>query len=503
MSTKLIDQVHGKYLLYIGFFLMLYVVEMELFGDILFQEYKVILNSHHFVKQYLSFISLVLCCYLPFFLCNIYGLLFIPMEKIRILEDTECAPNDLNVRAKRAGPVPPPYPNGWYKILNSDELKVKEAKEIRFLGKVLVAFRGEDEKVKVIDGFCTHLGAKRAGPVPPPYPNGWYKILNSDELKVKEAKEIRFLGKVLVAFRGEDEKVKVIDGFCTHLGASLGINGTVKDNCIRCPFHGWEFDEDGKCTNIPYTDSIPKNANSVAHKVVEANQHIYVFYHSENEDPTWNPPVIPELNDGSFTKHGITKHEVSAHIQEIPENGSDVAHLNILHTDFVIHWLSKFITHTWTANWEPGKNDEKHLAKIDLTQELNFFGKYIPLTHIDVKVTQTGPGIVSLHFDTVVGKLYVIETVTPIQPMLQEATHTIYADWKVPRFVAKIVLYSLSIQFERDIPIWNNKTFKNKPVLVKGDGAINKFRRWYSQFYTESSNNNNNNKKEKPLSLDW
>merc|ERR1712137_377125 len=102
---------------------------------------------------------------------------------------------------------------------------------------------------------------------------------------------------------------------------------------------------------------------------------IYVFYHTEDEDPTWDPPIIQELNDGSFTKHGITKHEVSAHIQEIPENGSDVAHLNILHTDFVIHWLSRLITHTWTANWTPGKNDEKHLAKIDLTQELNFFGK--------------------------------------------------------------------------------------------------------------------------------
>ena len=34
-----------------------------------------------------------------------------------------------------------------------------------------------------------------------------------------------------------------------------------------------------------------------------------------------------------------------------------------------------------------------------------------------------------------------------------------------------------------DIPIWRDKVFRERPVLVKGDGPVSEFRRWYSQFY--------------------
>ncbi len=36
---------------------------------------------------------------------------------------------------------------------------------------------------------------------------------------------------------------------------------------------------------------------------------------------------------------------------------------------------------------------------------------------------------------------------------------------------------------EADIPIWRDKVFRDRPLLVKGDGPVAEFRRWYSQFY--------------------
>lgn len=42
-------------------------------------------------------------------------------------------------------------------------------------------------------------------------------------------------------------------------------------------------------------------------------------------------------------------------------------------------------------------------------------------------------------------------------------------------------------QFERDVMIWNNKKYVSKPLLVKEDQAIQKHRRWFSQFYSENS----------------
>lgn len=42
-------------------------------------------------------------------------------------------------------------------------------------------------------------------------------------------------------------------------------------------------------------------------------------------------------------------------------------------------------------------------------------------------------------------------------------------------------------QFERDVMIWNNKKYISKPLLVKEDSAIQKHRRWFSQFYSDNS----------------
>lgn len=47
--------------------------------------------------------------------------------------------------------------------------------------------------------------------------------------------------------------------------------------------------------------------------------------------------------------------------------------------------------------------------------------------------------------------------------------------------------HALLLQFERDVAIWNHKQFEDKPLLVKEDKMIARYRRWYSQFYSENS----------------
>ena len=59
-------------------------------------------------------------------------------------------------------------------------------------------------------------------------------------------------GKEMVAFRGTDGRAGVLDAFCPHLGTHLGHGGTVDGNNLKCPYHSWEFDADGKCHSIPY-----------------------------------------------------------------------------------------------------------------------------------------------------------------------------------------------------------------------------------------------------------
>jgi cholesterol 7-dehydrogenase len=61
------------------------------------------------------------------------------------------------------------------------------------------------------------------------------------------------IGEHFVVFRTEKGVASVLDAYCPHLGAHLGIGSRVIGDCVECPFHGWQFrGEDGQCTSIPY-----------------------------------------------------------------------------------------------------------------------------------------------------------------------------------------------------------------------------------------------------------
>lgn len=78
------------------------------------------------------------------------------------------------------------------------------------------------------------FGKKRvAGKVPPYYPNGWYKVCDSDTLQKGQTRNFEILGQNLVLFRGENGEASILDAYCPHLGANMGVTGSVKGNCIE------------------------------------------------------------------------------------------------------------------------------------------------------------------------------------------------------------------------------------------------------------------------------
>lgn len=62
------------------------------------------------------------------------------------------------------------------------------------------------------------------GKCPPFFPNGWYSLMNTDELNKNEVKHIDYCGRNIALFRGSNNKVYALDAFCAHMGANLGNN---------------------------------------------------------------------------------------------------------------------------------------------------------------------------------------------------------------------------------------------------------------------------------------
>ena len=137
---------------------------------------------------------------------------------------------------------------------------------------------------------------------------------------------------------GDSGEVFITDAYCPHLGANIGVGGRVRGDCIQCPFHDWKFSgQTGKCVEVPYsTSKIPEMAKLKTHICLERNKLVLMWHHADQEEPDWFPPILDDVEDGSWVYQGRNEYHVNCHIQDIPENGADAAHLNAVHGTSII-----------------------------------------------------------------------------------------------------------------------------------------------------------------------
>lgn len=80
----------------------------------------------------------------------------------------------------------------------------------------------------------------------------WHPCLLSSELPDNDGSpvRVRLLGEDLVAFRDSEGAVGLLGERCPHRGASLyyGIN---QESGLMCIYHGWKFDSQGRCMEMP------------------------------------------------------------------------------------------------------------------------------------------------------------------------------------------------------------------------------------------------------------
>ncbi|XP_072762507.1 cholesterol 7-desaturase nvd [Anoplolepis gracilipes] len=385
---------------------------------------------------------------------------------------------------------------------------------------------------------------RKLGKLPPVFPNGWFALLESSQIKKGQVKHVSALGENFAVFRTEKGVVNILDAYCPHLGANMAEGGRVKGDCLECPFHSWTFrGEDGRCDNIPYSEKVPVIARAKVWKCHEVNNIIFVWYHAESAEPDWQPQPNAYISNGKWRYQGRNEFIINCHIQEIAENGADIAHLTAVHGPimFLSDNASSIARHSWTTNisWRPHcsynktddasekistitketevrvklngeltdysivnsdkkihyhfpvtKNEEidrkeKHKAGLQLRHTLTLLEHFSFLV-LDVHVEQIGPGYVELLLNTTFGSMCIVQTVTPIEPMLQRVTHQIFSPPLLAPY-ANLVFLGECVMFERDVTIWNHKKYEKQPILVSEDRAIREYRRWYSQFYSANS----------------
>ena len=80
----------------------------------------------------------------------------------------------------------------------------------------------------------------------------WVPAALSTELPEADGAPVRvnLLGEKLVAFRDTQGRIGLLEEFCAHRRASLFL-GRNEESGLRCVYHGWKYDVDGNCVDMP------------------------------------------------------------------------------------------------------------------------------------------------------------------------------------------------------------------------------------------------------------
>ncbi|CAG7719174.1 unnamed protein product [Allacma fusca] len=334
---------------------------------------------------------------------------------------------------------------------------------------------------------------RKLGPIPPPYPNGWFTLLGSEQLGKETATEVSVLGLNLVAWRGKSGKAYVADAYCPHLGAHLGVGGTVENECITCPFHGWQFHgQNGSLFNIPYSnaEALEASAKIKMHRIIERNGFIYLWHHAEGQEPFWFPGEHKKILSGQWASCHRHEMTIGAHIQDVRENLADVNHFNVVHAPGMFEGILNFFSFKYQGEWTIMKDEttlkRNHMTSSVVHSVLMLFDKF-SLFPTTLQFIEEGPGLSELHLNIGFIKSILFIHVTPLEPMTQRIVFQLYtSDW-IPTLITSLLFANSLNMVYRDAAIWSRKTFVKSPILPKQDTSVKTFRLWFAQFYSENS----------------
>jgi phenylpropionate dioxygenase-like ring-hydroxylating dioxygenase large terminal subunit len=161
----------------------------------------------------------------------------------------------------------------------------------------------------------------------------WIPFLLSDELPQPECPPVRvkLLSERLLAFRDSDGRLGLIDEFCAHRGVSLWF-GRNEDGGLRCPYHGWKYDVNGQCIEVP---SEPRESGFcekiklTSYPCVERGGIIWTYMGPAEEQP---PEPAFEWTALPADHCYVSKRVQECNYLQAMEGGIDSSHVSWLHS---------------------------------------------------------------------------------------------------------------------------------------------------------------------------
>ena len=182
------------------------------------------------------------------------------------------------------------------------------------------------------------LDAKILGEVDAGTPMGnmlrkfWWPVAMAADVAEPDGPQVRVkvLGENLILFRDTDNRLGLIDEFCPHRRVSL-FYGRNEQCGLRCGYHGWKFDVDGNCVEVPFERDNPAFSKKIKikhYKAVALGRVVWAYMGDPAEEPPlpgWDFCKLPD--DQTF----VSKSAQDCHWLQALEGNIDPEHVLWLH----------------------------------------------------------------------------------------------------------------------------------------------------------------------------
>jgi 5,5'-dehydrodivanillate O-demethylase len=162
----------------------------------------------------------------------------------------------------------------------------------------------------------------------------WQPIAGVAELDESSTRPVRVLGEDLVLYRDRSGTYGLVDRHCPHRRADLSY-GFVEDCGLRCNYHGWLWDETGRCVNQPFEETAHPHARfkeKVAVKAYPVQAKAGVVWAYLGPQPA---PLLPDwarFHDQGYKQ--VVLSEIPCNWFQCQENSIDPVHFEWLHSNW-------------------------------------------------------------------------------------------------------------------------------------------------------------------------
>lgn len=326
----------------------------------------------------------------------------------------------------------------------------------------------------------------------PPFPDGWWVVGLSKDLPRGKLEERRWMGRLIVLWRDSAGAVCVADAYCPHMGARLSpsAGGHIKGDCIRCPFHGFEYDASGACVTAPNSPP-PKAARLGTYATFETAGFLFAYFGEHDRTPDWTPPAMDE--DG-WSETKVRKFPVFTHPQDVAENSVDMNHLLHVHG-----WMegrqsarAQVDGRHYTASFSyRGQPNLPLIRGFGYETEANVHVWGLGFVYTESNADNFGMSVRNWflaspidgeHFEAYVGVQTQLVANGNGAFRARAARHVLRHLFTGP--ITSFISYEAAKEFSKDIKIWNHRRYLEHPILCASDGELHKFRRYCQQFYS-------------------